>query len=79
MLMGRGVLSLLLLTICLVPPPTAYATLSIALGYTPKYPPTFDHFAYVEPNAPKGGNLVLAGFGSFDKLNPFTLKRTGCR
>lgn len=69
----RGVL-LLVFSACLLSPPAAHAAATIALGYTPKYSPGFDHFDYVQPNAPKGGDLVLAGFGSFDKLNPFTLK-----
>lgn len=47
---------------------------SIALGYTPKYPPDFLHFDYVNPDAPKGGELVLSGYGNFDSLNPFVLK-----
>lgn len=47
---------------------------SIALGYTPKYPPDFKYFDYVNPDAKKGGSLVLSGFGNFDSLNPFLLK-----
>jgi len=47
---------------------------ALAWGATPKYPPGFAHFDYVEPDAPRGGSLTLDGFGSFDKLNPFTLK-----
>ncbi|MFT6028604.1 MAG: microcin C transport system substrate-binding protein [Oleiphilaceae bacterium] len=39
-----------------------------------KYPENFDHFDYVNPIAPKGGDLRLMGFGSFDSLNPYTLK-----
>tara|TARA_R110001592_G_scaffold138511_4_gene357659 strand:+ start:46398 stop:48209 length:1812 start_codon:yes stop_codon:yes gene_type:complete len=39
-----------------------------------KYPENFQHFAYVNPKAPKGGDLRLMGFGSFDSLNPYTLK-----
>ena len=46
----------------------------LAWGDTPKYPPGFAHFDYVNPDAPKGGTLNLAGYGSFDKLNPFTLR-----
>lgn len=45
-----------------------------ALGYTPKYPVTFQHFDYVNPDAPKGGAITLAATGSFDTLNPYTLK-----
>jgi len=52
----------------------AHAAAALALGYTPAYPPDFDHFAYVDPAAPKGGSLNLSSVGSFDSLNPFTLK-----
>ncbi len=31
-------------------------------------------YDYANPNAPKGGNLVLADFGAFTKLNPASLK-----
>ena len=40
----------------------------------PKYPANFQHFEYVNPEAPKGGTLRQAGFGSFDSLNPFINK-----
>jgi microcin C transport system substrate-binding protein len=39
-----------------------------------KYPPGFTHFEYSSPVAQKGGTLVLHDLGSFDKMNPFTLK-----
>lgn len=39
-----------------------------------KYRPDFKHFDYVNPDAPKGGRLRLAGRDSFDNLNPFILK-----
>ena len=42
-----------------------------------KYPPGFAHFAYVRPDAPKGGDIMLvspSGQSNFDKYNPFTLK-----
>lgn len=41
-----------------------------------KYPADFKHFDYVNPEAPKGGKLKLMGFGTFDSLNPYTLKGT---
>lgn len=47
---------------------------AMAWGTQPKYPPDFRYFDYVNPGAPKGGTVTLDGFGSFDKLNPFTLK-----
>lgn len=43
-------------------------------GEAPKYPADYRHFDYVEPDAPKGGTLRQAGFGSFDSLNPFINK-----
>jgi len=39
-----------------------------------KYPAGFTHFDYVNPSAPKGGELKLMGFGTYDSLNPYTLK-----
>ena len=44
-----------------------------------KYPPDFKHFSYVNPVAPKGGNITMVApsrASSFDKYNPFTLKGT---
>ena len=40
------------------------------------YPPGFAHFAYVNPDAPKRGTLILAPpqRTGFDKFNPFSLK-----
>jgi peptide/nickel transport system substrate-binding protein len=46
----------------------------IALYGAPKEPPGFTHFSYVNPDAPKGGRLVLGAFGSFDSLNPLIVK-----
>jgi microcin C transport system substrate-binding protein len=40
-------------------------------GEPPAYPEDFSHFAYVNPEAPKGGTMRLSGFGSFDSLNGF--------
>ena len=39
-----------------------------------KYDADFARFAYVNPDAPKGGGLVYAAVGDFDSLNPFLLK-----
>ena len=41
------------------------------------YPPDFAQFDYVNPNAPKGGELRLVSnsrASTFDKYNPFTIK-----
>ena len=47
---------------------------AIAMHGEPKYPPGFRHFDYVNPEAPKGGELRLAAEGSFDSFNPFIPK-----
>jgi len=39
-----------------------------------KYPANFKHFDYVNPDAPKGGSVKYSAIGTFDTLNPFTLK-----
>ena len=39
-----------------------------------KYPASFNHFDYVNPDAPKGGRARLFSVGSFDSLNPYTFK-----
>ena len=39
-----------------------------------KYPAGFNHFDYVNPDAPKGGRARLFSIGSFDSLNPYTFK-----
>src|SRR4030095_11399816 len=44
-----------------------------------KYPPGFKHFEWVNPDAPKGGDIDLVPplrITNFDKYNPFTLKGT---
>ncbi len=41
-----------------------------------KYPADFTHFDYVNPDAPKGGNISFAAIGTFDSLNPFVIKGT---
>jgi microcin C transport system substrate-binding protein len=48
----------------------------VAMHGEPLYGPGFTHFAYVDPDAPKGGNLTMAGNGSFDSLNPFIIRGT---
>ncbi|MEZ0223794.1 MAG: extracellular solute-binding protein [Alphaproteobacteria bacterium] len=46
----------------------------IAMHGKPKYGPDFKHLDYVNPDAPKGGEMRLAALGTFDNLNPFVLK-----
>ncbi|HEY8248255.1 MAG TPA: extracellular solute-binding protein [Hyphomicrobium sp.] len=58
----------------LTPRAVAEPAHGIALFGAPKQPPGFTHFSYVNPDAPKGGRLVLGAFGSFDSLNPLIIK-----
>jgi microcin C transport system substrate-binding protein len=46
----------------------------LSIDGTLKYPADFTHFEYTDPAAVKGGELALHALGSFDKMNPFTLK-----
>jgi len=58
-------------------PGQALAAHGYALWDDLKYPAGFDHLAYVNPAAPKGGQLRLVSnqrASTFDKYNPFTLR-----
>ncbi len=58
-------------------PASAWAAHGYALWGELKYPANFSHFAYVNPQAPKGGELRLVSglrVSTFDKYNPFTLR-----
>ncbi|MEO1561943.1 MAG: extracellular solute-binding protein [Pseudomonadota bacterium] len=61
----------------------AYADnhITVSHGISPfgelKYGPDFEHFDYVNPDAPQGGTISFRGTGAsitFDSLNPFILK-----
>ena len=57
--------------------PWAQAAHGYALWGDLKYAPAFAHFDYVNPQAPKGGELQLVSnlrVSNFDKYNPFTMK-----
>ena len=49
-------------------------TWSMAEFGEPLYDETLTHWPYVNPDAPKGGSIVLGAFGSFDSLNSYILK-----
>lgn len=46
----------------------------ISMFGPPKMPADFQHLAYVNPDAPKGGELSQYGIGGFDSYNPFTFR-----
>src|SRR5262245_42096974 len=49
---------------------------AIAILAKPALPADFPYFPYVNPNAPKGGEVTLAAIGTFDSFNPFILRGT---
>ncbi|MBE9559607.1 MAG: ABC transporter substrate-binding protein [Proteobacteria bacterium] len=55
-------------------PVTSHAVPAMGMGYEPKYPASYKHFDYVNPDAPKQGSLTMMGLGTFDSLNPYLLK-----
>ena len=66
--------ALFFVTLCATSAFAAEAQHGIALHGDPKYPANFAHYDYVNPDAPKGGELRLAAIGTFDNLNPYILK-----
>ncbi|CAD7837887.1 ABC transporter, substrate-binding protein YejA [Olavius algarvensis spirochete endosymbiont] len=44
---------------------------AISLRTEPKYPRDFEHFEYVNPNAPKGGTIILAATGTYDSFHRY--------
>lgn len=46
----------------------------LAMHGKPKYTAEDTHLDYANPNAPKGGTLKQSSIGTFDTLNPFSIK-----
>lgn len=67
-------LSILLLALANTASQAAVISHAISLHGQPKYPASFKAFAYVNPAAPKGGDIRLYSLGTFDSLNPFINK-----
>ena len=62
------------LSLAMMRPAEAEPGHAIAMHGDPLYPADFSHFAYADPDAPKGGTLTVGEVGSFDNLNPFIVK-----
>jgi microcin C transport system substrate-binding protein len=65
---------LLAAVLALLAPSVSLAAHGISIDGKLKYPAGFTQFDYTSPDAAKGGHLTLHALGSFDKMNPFTLK-----
>jgi microcin C transport system substrate-binding protein len=55
-------------------PAFAAPSYGISLHGDLKYPESFTHYAYTNPDAPKGGHVTEGAMGTFDNLNQFILK-----
>lgn len=66
----------LLLAACLLVtvPASAEPRHGLTILGTPALPADFHHFPYVNPDAPKGGEVVFGAIGSFDGFNPYILR-----
>jgi len=65
---------ILLCGITLAGPVQADPSHGIAMHGEPKHQAGFDHFSYVNPDAPKGGRAVFAVLGTFDSVNPLIIR-----
>ena len=66
-------INILFFLLCFLPI-TSHAAPAMGMGYEPKYAKDYKHFDYVNPAAPKQGELTMMGLGTFDSLNPYLLK-----
>ncbi|WP_027013709.1 extracellular solute-binding protein [Comamonas composti] len=67
------------LLLAVLPAASCWADPAYGLWGSVRYAPGFEHFDYVNPKAPKGGELRLVSnlrISTFDKYNPFTIKGT---
>ena len=69
-----GILVVSCLGLAATPAMAEYPGHGIAMMGEPSLPPDFTHFPYVNPDAPKGGELVYGEVGGFDSLNPHITK-----
>ncbi|HIJ89907.1 MAG: extracellular solute-binding protein [Desulfobulbaceae bacterium] len=65
-----------LLSLFVVWPSSVLGAQGISIDGKVKYAPGFSKFDYASDKAQKGGHLFLHDLGSYDKLNPYTLKGT---
>lgn len=69
---------LTLLSLCLIAAPGLAENIkesySFAVLGEPKYAINFTHFDYVNPAAPKGGDITLSAIGTFDNFNRYALR-----
>jgi microcin C transport system substrate-binding protein len=57
-------------------PGQAVRTHALSLLGEPQLPADFPHFPWVNPDAPKGGEIARWALGAFDSFNPFIIRGT---
>lgn len=76
--MAYGKLALLGATLATALPVWAQDTVITAHGISTfgelQLPADFTHLPYVNPDAPKGGEISIWAFGGFDSMNPYSIK-----
>lgn len=72
--MRLSILQFLIIAFAFIAPAQAAEPFGLAMTGTPKYNASSSYLGYVNPAAPKGGTLKLALIGTFDTLNPFSIK-----
>ena len=65
--------------ICLAAPAAWAQSHAIAMHGQPQLAENFNAYSYANPNAPQGGQLKQAQIGSFDSLNPFSIRGNAAR
>jgi microcin C transport system substrate-binding protein len=78
-LLTKAAACLALLALTLLPgagraDPAVSTSHAVSILSHPALPADFPHFPYVNPDAPKGGEVRLAAVGSYDSFNPFILR-----
>ena len=58
-------------------PGQAIRTHAMSLLGEPALPANFTHFPWVNPDAPKGGEIALTAIGTYDSFNHFIIRGTG--
>ncbi len=72
--MIRLLISSLLFTLSLPVTAQTQPQYGIAMHGQPAQAKDFTHYPYVNPDAPKGGQIIIAKLGQFDTLNPFSIR-----
>jgi peptide/nickel transport system substrate-binding protein len=74
-----GLFASLLLSLPLASTAVVAQTHAIAMHGEPQLSQSFKSYSYANPNAPRGGKLKQAQIGSFDSLNPFSIRGSAAR